>query len=243
LAPTRNPDLLCVGFSYQLNDIGGGLTARDILTENGNTLKTGLELAGRNITIQVMNETFPSGTTTLLSQESLDTSLQSSVVGADYNQLRQHHKMKRRPSNSGHHKEHEGHDRTLEGFHLAMERGVTSTCDAEQSLVILESLANIWQSRMPSQGDLGRRTLSVNRIRRLVYYTDEYPSIVRNVVDFLCPPGSPNNVICVIIEQTACVILEEGDDPEVVNLALVTGLRDAIRSGAFEAAIPPEHIP
>lgn len=83
----------------------------------------------------------------------------------------------------------------------------------------------------------------MNRIRRLVFYTDEYPSEVRNVVDFICPPESPSDVSCVIVEQKACVVLEEGDDPEVVNLALVNGLRAAISSGAFEAAIPPEHIP
>ena len=86
--------------------------------------------------------------------------------------------------------------------------------------------------------------MSMTGSRRLVFYTDEYPSEVRNVVEnFICPSAPQDDLSCFIIEQVSCVILEEGDDPEVVRLALIDGLREAISSGDFEEAIPPEHIP
>jgi hypothetical protein len=57
VTPTGN-DTLCVQFFYSLKNTAG-LSANDIMDEVNNTLKTGLELATRNITIGILNATFP----------------------------------------------------------------------------------------------------------------------------------------------------------------------------------------
>ena len=239
--PTVNPDLLCVSFSYQLNNIVG-LTAEDILEENGNTLKTGLELAGRNITIRVLNETFPGGGMPEPTGQSIAIVPQSTALSNEAaSHLRHpgHPKLKQRYH--GHGRKH----RTLSalGFQRAIELGVSSNFDAKRSQGILDSCVGLWESRIPTPADLKKRYLAAFRLRRLVFYTDDYPSEVRNVVEnFICP-SAPPGAICVIVQQVSCVLLEEGDDPEVVSFALRNGLRDAINSGEFEAAIPPEHIP
>jgi hypothetical protein len=59
LAPTQSPEeSLCIAFGYILEN-QAGLTADDIWTGNGNDVMTGLLVATRNTTIEILNETFP----------------------------------------------------------------------------------------------------------------------------------------------------------------------------------------
>ena len=50
--------LTCINFQYGIvNNVG--VTAQDIFNEVNNTLKTGLIIATRNVTIEILNETYP----------------------------------------------------------------------------------------------------------------------------------------------------------------------------------------
>lgn len=210
-----------------------GLSPSDILDENGNTLKTGLEIAGKNITIQVLNSTFPDGMTAV-APPIQDESIPATGTTMDAN-LR-HHKYKRW-NHQGKHPE----KRSLAGFQSAMQHGITSTFGADEALEVLDLSLGIQFSRIDSF-DAMRRSLS-QLSRRLVFYTDQYPSRVTNVVEnFICTVNDPD-AICVIVQQVSCVVLEAGDDPSVVRFTVRNGLRDAINSGEFVEAIPAEHLP
>ena len=201
------------------------------MEERNNTLKTGLELAGRNVTIQILNETFPR-------EETLVAESDEPKPGFEFHSFRNKHPHHQRYGN----KENRRRVRKLEGYFTAVELGMMSTFGPDQAQVMLDSSLEVWGSRIPSLEDLNRRLVS-SRSRRLVFYTDEYPSEVRNVIEnFICD-GVPEDAICMIVQQVSCVLLEEGDDPEVVRFTLRNGLRDAINNGDFVAAIPPEHIP
>ena len=133
--------------------------------------------------------------------------------------------------------------RDLEGYQTALELGVASTFGPEEAEILLDSSVHIWSPRIQSHYENGRRSLTMARSRRLVFFTDEYPNQVRNLVEnFLCS-SDETDVICLIVQQVSCVLLESGDDPDVVSFTLRNGLRDSINSGEFVLAIPPEHIP
>jgi hypothetical protein len=65
-SPVASPEnnTLCVDFFYSVRNTAG-LSAQDILDESNNTLKTGLEIATRNVTIEILNATFPRSSRTL----------------------------------------------------------------------------------------------------------------------------------------------------------------------------------
>lgn len=89
------------------------------------------------------------------------------------------------------------------------------------------------------------RTRSSSR-RRLVYYSDAYPVVITDAIDDpFCPSsvGNIDQVRCAIIVSDVCLVLEEGDDPDFIRVALTDGLEDAVKTGAFFEAVPPEHIP
>ena len=78
--------------------------------------------------------------------------------------------------------------------------------------------------------------------RRLVVYIADLPPEINNVFDNpFCPTEFPETFRCAIVSSTTCVVLDEGDDPEVVRGALISGFQNAIQSGAFQEAIPPEN--
>jgi len=205
------------------------------LNENNNTLKTGLEAAGRNITIQVLNATFPRST---LQAESQGEGYPISQPDVGFNPNMLSNKRKRRYSNAA----ENGNNRNLEGYERAIELGVSSTFGHEQAQSILDASIDIWSARIPTVDSLNRY-LSGIRPRRLVFYTDDRPNEVRRVIeDFICSAGV-DGAICAIVQQRSCVFLEEGDDSVMVSMQLGSGLRAAINDGSFAAAIPPENIP
>jgi hypothetical protein len=239
MSPSINPDLVCVSFSYQLNNLEG-LTADDIFFGRNNTLRAGLEFAGRNITIQLVNNTFPRTEADLITARQADPveeveeeEEEESTSPFGNPRLRKH---KQRYSNKN-----SPATRKLADFQTAMKLGVSSSFGPDEALVIMESSDGILSSRLPALEET-RRSLSSPSSRRLVFYTDEYPSRVTNVVEnFICE-NTADDLICVIIQQLACVIREEGDDVGVIRFTLRNGLRDAINSGEFLAVIPPEFL-
>jgi len=205
------------------------------LNQNNNTLKSGLEAAGRNITIQVLNSTFPRSTLQEESEEDNDFPISRPGPGFDPNTLS--HKRKRRYSNAA----ENDNTRNLEGYERAIELGVSSTFGHEQAQTILNSSTDIWSAKIPSLDNL-RRFLAGTRPRRLVFYSDDRPNEITNVIEnFICSSGF-DGAICVIVQQRSCVFLEEGDDPAVVSFALRNGLRNAINDGDFVAAIPADDM-
>ena len=82
-------------------------------------------------------------------------------------------------------------------------------------------------------------TADSNR-RHLVYYTDELPVTMDNVIDVTdnCPVG--NN--CLLIVSTTTTVLEEGDDPDEVKKALEDGIRESFTDGSFYANIPSDTV-
>lgn len=123
--------------------------------------------------------------------------------------------------------------------------------DTEKALAVLDQYTAEFYM-VPAAGSLGqhrRRTVQYGLTlddgsRRLVFYSDAEPPIVTAIIeDPFCPKASTPNIECAIVVTDVCVTLETGDDREQIRTVLVTGLRDAVKSGAFFAAVPPEHIP
>lgn len=77
--------------------------------------------------------------------------------------------------------------------------------------------------------------------RRLVFYTDDFEPIINAIFDNpFCDKPTPEHE-CAVVASTVCVVLEEGDDEDEVQEILLDGIEEAILSGEFEEAIPPEH--
>jgi hypothetical protein len=241
-APSAMPsqaDLVCVEFSFLLNnDIG--LSAEDLLNEVNNTLKTGLEIAGRNITIEIMNTSFPGGAmpedpeSLLPGGNGTRRALDRPAVVLSPSRLPGAHVV------------------ADAGALLALQAGLADKFGQDGTTDILRSFGHILRpssppslhrhQRYPGGEDL-RRLFRMLQERRLVYYTDEFPSTVFNIrQNFLCD-GAQEGVLCSVVEQFSCVVLEEGDDRALVQTVLASGIREAINNGDFERAIPPENIP
>jgi hypothetical protein len=219
--PTAD-NLTCVSFQYGIVNTAG-FDAEDIFNEVNNTLKTGLLIATRNITIETLNETYPrDGAERLLRRRSKQQNQWSFFGGKG------------------------GREAALQydGFGKRVFRHVVPLKDFEYAPMISE---NDVEAKQPENTKGRRRTVVLpsddrhsdsNVSRRLVFYTDDYPVIINAIVD---NPFCEAGVSCSIVSSTVCVLLEEGDDEEEVRDVLVDGIREAILNGDFEAAIPPEN--
>mmetsp|Transcript_1124 Transcript_1124/g.2394 ORF Transcript_1124/g.2394 Transcript_1124/m.2394 type:complete len:399 (-) Transcript_1124:198-1394(-) len=77
---------------------------------------------------------------------------------------------------------------------------------------------------------------SRERRRRLAFYTDDHPPIIRNIFDSaFCPT---EGVVCSVVDARVCVMLEKGDREKKVRESLVEGIEQSFRDGSFEDAIP-----
>jgi hypothetical protein len=79
--------------------------------------------------------------------------------------------------------------------------------------------------------------------RELVYFTDEYAEKINLIFNNpFCVLTNPDpDVMCAIASSTVCVLMEKGDNEEDVREVLIDGIEEAIENGEFAAAIPPEH--
>lgn len=105
---------------------------------------------------------------------------------------------------------------------------VHRTSDSQQS--------NRYLAMLKSFPGLHNRT---NR-RYLVYYTDNFPVTMDNVIDVTedCPVG--NN--CLLIVSTITTVLEDGDDPAEVKNSIEAGIRESFSSGSFYQNIPSDTV-
>lgn len=235
--------LTCVNFQYGVKNTGG-FSADDIFNEVNNTLKTGLLIATRNVTIEVLNATFPGNNGSVSSERLLRR-----ADGAQ-----EHH---HRPSLT---KSDVPRGSLIHDRHLAFRPYEVQGTIAHPSIPASHSFHIIDVGKFQMDGhrtkrnvdeDQGRRRTafiphrSSSEVddggrRRLVYFTDEYLPVINFVIDNpFC--REPPEFSCAVVDSTVCVILEEGDDEEEVRTALLRGIEESILDGSFQAAIPPEN--
>lgn len=214
------PDALtCVNFQYGIQN-DAGFDADDIFNEVNNTLKTGLIIATENVTINVLNASFPRTDDRRWRRNRRNLNKSSQLQGhADRHLLRSKERMER----------YNGNTAFAIAINLMNENRGTQVQDQRRSLVYHTQSSND-----------DHHFSSLSTARRLVYYTDVFEPVINNIFDnAFC--GAPEGFQCAVVDSTVCVMLEEGDDEDEVRATLLSGISAAIVDGSFSAAIPPEH--
>ena len=75
--------------------------------------------------------------------------------------------------------------------------------------------------------------------RKLVYYTDDFPVRIDEVLDIV---DDCTEVNCLLIRTAITVILEEGDNPEDISKVVGDLLDASLKDGSFFAAFPADAI-
>lgn len=208
-------ELTCVNFQYGIGN-SDGLSADDIFNEIGNTLKTGLLIATRNVTIETLNTTLPRD----------ESRRRLSQRNRQQNHYRDHGFV---PGSSG---------GTLQVTDLGRFPLVDQDISFETEVIPLDDLQKITQLRrrmayLPIWDATDYR-------RRLAFYTDQFQPVINSIIDNPFCENLPE-FGCAVVDSTVCVLLEEGDDEAMVQTVLLDGIEQAIQDGSFQAAIPPEH--
>lgn len=214
LQPT--PDkLVCVHFQYGIEN-DEGITARDILEENNNSYKNDLIAATRNITLQILNETYPHD-----SNEKEERYLQNGEQYYEYSG-----RAIDRSWSLGTSKTMAVKD--INRFHL----------DQINNGIIIKNDSKTRKRRRAAF--LPSASLQTNKnasYRRLAFYTDSHPPMINNIFDNkLCQ--APEGISCAVVDSTVCFFLEEGDDEDEVGHQLLGGIQASMKDGSFERAIP-----
>jgi hypothetical protein len=219
LFPVPTPEALtCVGFQYGIQN-SAGFDADDIFNEVNNTLKTGLIIATANVTIQVLNASYPRQD---VEDNTSRRNLKSQQGQVHRHLLRATKQMERYNGNG-----------IVTNFIATSPEAISAPVQEQHQQ---RSLAYLPQSPSATTSEDSWGTIS----RRLVYYTYEFQPVINNIVDNpFC--DAPEGFLCAVVDTTVCVILEEGDDEDEVRNTLLAGISTAIEDGTFSAAIPPEH--
>ena len=132
----------------------------------------------------------------------------------------------------------------LEGTPRAFQLAILNEFGSEPAQAMDASIYNTETARTHEQRLLSLFWLGGHQQRRLVYYSDEYPPEILQILDNpFCPQGDQDGItLCAIVETRVCLLLEEGDDVNQVRSLLLTGFRNAINGGAFWEAFPPEYL-
>lgn len=204
------------------------------MNENGNTLKSGLIEATRTTVISILNETYPR------------------ADGAAFENPNQ---VRAEKAKSGVHVGpvmlSTGQRRKL--LH-AVEQADAFVLDMELTTYQMELRGQVEKMLNGTSCSQSRRLqylreqqssfLRHDSSRRLVYYSDEFPVQITQVVDSVTCPGSMMNdaIRCAVVSSTVCVVLEPGDDPVEIRQTIISGLQEAFQSGEFEDNIPPSSL-
>ncbi|KAL3902729.1 MAG: hypothetical protein SGILL_010720, partial [Bacillariaceae sp.] len=202
--------LSCVSFQYGIGN-SDGFTADDIFNEVDNTLKMGLILATRNVTIEILNSTFP----------------------RDGRRLQRDNREQGRLASS---------DRNLYIADLAQFQSMGSGGT--------RSFEALLPSNTIAKHDFPRRRAAylpsflnhngMDDRRRLVIYSDDYLPVINAMFSNpICEDLAEFE--CSVVDSTVCVLLDEGDNEQEVQSALLAGIERSIVDGTFQEAIPPEH--
>lgn len=227
-------ELTCVDFQYGIGN-SDGFTADDIFNQVGNTLKTGLVIATRNVTIETLNTTFPREEVGRRLQRNMQRHhwpLKSSTKVNTFLALRPYELYK---SNDFFTVAGGGslHVTDLGRFRLVdqdifIKSETVPVAVQEYTPQIRRRAAYLPNGKLNENG------------RRLAFYTDEFEPIINSIFD---NPFCENieDFQCMVVDSTVCVLLEEGDDEEMVRTVLLDGIEQSILDGSFQDAIPPEH--
>ena len=228
---------ICINFQYSLTN-DKNLTASQLLNEENNTLKTGLEIATRTVLISILNSTFPEfGVAGSAIRGGGDTGLPNLDVTSFFefkDQLRNHRQ----------HQSFLPHQRKLLSWEASVveEAVVIAIGDAPETVSYVHRVMTL-DSGQPPLAPAQRR---LRGSRQLVVYTDDVPIEITNIIDapsIVCPPSPNPFARCAVVSTTVCVILGPNDDEQAVRLAISDGLAASFRNGQFQNAIPAEHQP
>jgi hypothetical protein len=209
-------ELTCVNFQYGIGN-SDGLSADDIFNEINNTLKTGLIVATRNVTIETLNTTLPRNESRRLLQAQ-QSSTKTNI----------HHLFSSSSSGSTLLVIDLGRFRHVDQD-IAMGTGMARANGQLQKMQVRRRTAYL-----PSDRDI------LDDRRRLAFYTDEFPPTINSILDNPFCANFPE-FQCAVVDSTVCVLLEEGDDRAMVRMVLLDGIEQAILDGSFQAAVPPEN--
>ncbi len=237
--------LTCVSFQYGLSN-QAGLNAFDILHMVNNTLRTGLLVATRNITIEILNSTFPR-------TPKLGAGAQANSSAAIFQKFLL---MLQQPSDSRNaiRQPNGGNRRTLEDrsgiVQIAIEHALTDLYPNSNAKRLLQSQIDGMYRRnallVETKIDLSREMVVVpmgrRGSRRLVYYSDAFPVTINDIFDNpICPKNTTPPTLCAVVSTTVCVLLENGENATTVDNLLLQGFQNAVNKGLLQDAIPPEN--
>lgn len=208
------------------------LSADDIMNGNGNSLKSGLIEATRTTVINILNETYPR-TDGRASQVSKNVATHDIPEDNDVEYIGQvmlpgsHYRKLLRATEQA------------DAFALNMDLSAYYKELQGEMVSVLNSTNTKKNRRLHYMKD---RSNFLRQSRRLVYYSDDYPVEITQVVESTTCIGSVMNeaIRCAVVSSRVCVVLEPGDNPAEIRSALVQGLEEAIMSGEFVDNIPPE---
>jgi hypothetical protein len=216
-----------------------GVTAYDVMTANGNTIKDGLEAATETIVIEILNTTtWPweeSGGSGALEDYGSSSPVRVANLPTKVS-LEKNMAVASKRSESG--------DEVVELPHLIRYNELvpvrkSSIDDVGKGVTYM--LLNHQQprrQRMLQQQQLSRRASSR---RNLVYYTSNNV-VITDVEDSnndqACPPG----LNCMIVSSVISVTLEPGDVPDIVGPVIEEGLQDSYKDGSFFESIPGDTV-
>ncbi len=190
------------------------MSASDIFNMVNNTLKTGLIIAATNITIDILNASFPNNERLL--------------------RFRQQYRHGHAATGGRQHVVRSFGDKKLIVPLDFFESNFPVGFVLEEIPGDRRRLVYLPQSRQgPTWSQLARR---------LVQYLDSVPPVITQILDnSFCPSQTPEVTRCAIVTSTVCVFLDEGDDRQNVRRVLGEGIQASVMLGEFEAAIPEEH--
>lgn len=136
-----------------------------------------------------------------------------------------------------------GERRRLEGVDRAVELAIVDLLGKETANEMMAAYQGNILDEAPGYLFDGRLLLH-SRKRHLVFFSEEYPTVINAILDEpFCPATIVDPmVLCALVSSTVCVVLEEGDDEDFIRMVLIDGLRDAINNG-FNNLIPQSSIP
>lgn len=227
-------ELTCVDFQYGIGN-SDGFSADDIFNEQGNTLKTGLIIATRNVTIETLNTTFPRDESGRRVKRNLQrnhwpmkssTNINAFLAFRPYELFRIHDFASGSSSSSL--------QVTDLGRFRLFDQHVPENMDALPLPTHYPKTQVRRRAAYLPAGD------SAEHGRKLAFYSDDFQPVINSIFDNPFCDNLPE-LKCAVVDSTVCVMLEEGDDEEMVRAVLLDGIEESILDGSFQAAIPPEN--